>query len=182
MANFATTYLTVSSCQNYILYSQFRNCQLLNTKHSMLDRTKAPDFQVIKDHKLPKINTQKLKNGIHFHQLITKNQPVLGFQIAFEAGKCQENKVEEGTFMAKLLLEGTKNHTAKQIADKIAFYGASISVDSGNDFTIVSFYTLGKHLEKLLPVLKAALQGLTFPQSELDNLKNRSVQNLEIQE
>lgn len=148
----------------------------------MLDRTKAPDFQVIKDHKLPEINTQKLKNGINFHQLITKNQPVLGFQIAFEAGKCQENKVEEAAFMAKLLLEGTKNHTAKQIADKISFYGASINVDSGNDFTIVSFYTLGKHLEKLLPLLKEVLQEPTFPQSELDNLKNRSVQNLKIQE
>lgn len=148
----------------------------------MLDRTKAPDFQVIKSHKLPEINTQKLKNGIHFHQLITKNQPVLGFQLAFEAGKCQENKVDEASFMASLLLEGTKNHTGKQIADKISFYGASINVDSGNDFTIVSFYTLGKHLEHLLPLLKEILQEPTFPQSELDNLKNRSVQNLKIQE
>ena len=148
----------------------------------MLDRTKAPDFQVIKSHKLPKIDTQKLKNGIHFHQLITKNQPVLGLQLAFEAGKCQENKVDEASFMASLLLEGTKNYTGKQIADKISFYGASINIDSGNDFTIVSFYTLGKHLEHLLPLLKEILQEPTFPQSELDNLKNRSVQNLKIQQ
>ncbi len=148
----------------------------------MLDRTKAPDFQLIKSHKLPEINTQKLKNGISFHQLITKNQPVLGFQLAFEAGRCQENKVGEASFMSKLLLEGTATHTGKQIADKISFYGASINVDSGNDFTIVSFYTLGKHLEHLLPLLKEILQTPTFPQSELDNLKNRSVQNLKIQE
>ncbi|AFM05681.1 putative Zn-dependent peptidase [Bernardetia litoralis DSM 6794] len=148
----------------------------------MLDRTKAPDFQIIKAHKLPEINTQKLKNGISFHQLITKNQPVLGFQIVFEAGRCQENKTGEAAFMAKILLEGTHNHTGKQIADKISFYGASINVDSGNDFTIVSFYTLGKHLEELLPLLKEILQEPTFPQSELDNLKNRSVQNLKIQE
>ncbi len=148
----------------------------------MLDRTKAPDFQVIKSHKLPEINTEKLKNGIHFHQLITKNQPVLGFQLVFEAGKCQENKVDEASFMASLLLEGTKTHTGKQIADKISFYGASINVDSGNDFTIVSFYTLEKHLEHLLPLLKEILQEPTFSQSELDNLKNRSVQNLKIQQ
>ena len=148
----------------------------------MLDRTKAPDFQLIKSHKLPEINTQKLKNGISFHQLITKNQPVLGFQLAFEAGRCQENKVGEASFMSKLLLEGTATHTGKQIADKISFYGASINIDSGNDFTIVSFYTLGKHLEHLLPLLKEILQEPTFPQSEVDNLKNRSVQNLKIQE
>jgi predicted Zn-dependent peptidase len=147
----------------------------------MLDRTKAPDFQVIKAHKLPKINTQKLKNSVSFHQLITKNQPILGFQIAFEAGRCQENKLGEASFMAQQLLEGTHTHTGKQIADKISFYGASINIDSGNDFTIVSFYTLGKHLENLLPLLKEILQEPTFPQSELDNLKNRSVQNLKIQ-
>ncbi|WP_375561433.1 M16 family metallopeptidase [Bernardetia sp. OM2101] len=148
----------------------------------MLDRTKSPDFQLIKSHQLPKINTKKLKNGISFHQLITKNQPVLGFQIAFEAGRCQENKTGEASFMAKMLLEGTQTNTGKQIADKISFYGASIQVDSGNDFTIVSFYTLEKHLEHLLPLLKEILQEPTFPQSEIDNLKNRSVQNLKIQE
>ncbi|WP_338767680.1 pitrilysin family protein [Bernardetia sp. ABR2-2B] len=148
----------------------------------MLDRTKAPDFQLIKSHKLPEINTQKLRNSISFHQLNTKNQPVLGFQIAFEAGRCQENKTGEASFMAKMLLEGTTTHTGKQIADKISFYGASINIDSGNDFTIVSFYTLEKHLESLLPLLKEILQEPTFPQSELDNLKNRSVQNLKIQE
>jgi predicted Zn-dependent peptidase len=148
----------------------------------MLDRTKSPDFQIIKSHQLPEINTQKLKNGISFHQLITKNQPVLGFQLAFEAGRCQENKLGEASFMAQLLLEGTHNHTGKQIADKISFYGASINIDSGNDFTIVSFYTLGKHLEHLLPLLKEILQEPTFPQSELDNLKNRSIQNLKIQQ
>lgn len=151
-------------------------------KNSMLDRTKAPDFQLIKSHRLPEINTKQLKNGITFHQLITKNQPILGFQIAFEAARCQENKTGEASFMAKMLLEGTKNNTGKQIADKISFYGASINIDSGNDFTIVSFYTLGKHLENLLPLLKEVLQEPTFPQSELDNLKNRSVQNLKIQE
>jgi predicted Zn-dependent peptidase len=148
----------------------------------MLDRTKAPDFQLIKSHKLPEINTQKLKNGISFHQLITKNQPILGFQIAFEAGRCQENKLGVASFTAKMLLEGTHTHTGKQIADKISFYGASLNIDSGNDFTIVSFYTLGKHLGHLLPLLKDILQEPTFPQSELDNLKNRSVQNLKIQE
>ena len=148
----------------------------------MLDRTKAPDFQLIKSHKLPEINTQKLKNGISFHQLITKNQPVLGFQIAFEAGKNQENKIDQATFTAKMLLEGTTAHTGKQIADKISFYGASINIDTSNDFTIVSFYTLGKHLKHLLPLLKEILQEPTFPQSELDNLKNRSVQSLKIQE
>ncbi|WP_338790748.1 pitrilysin family protein [Bernardetia sp. MNP-M8] len=148
----------------------------------MLDRKIAPDFQLIKAHKLPKINTQKLKNGVSFHQLITKNQPVLGFQIAFEAGRCEENKVGIASFMAKMLLEGTHHHTGKQIADKISFYGASINIDSGNDFTIVSFYTLEKHLEQLLPLLKEILQEPNFPQSELDNLKNRSIQNLKIQE
>ncbi len=151
-------------------------------KNSMLDRKTAPNFQLITEHKLPEIDTKELKNGISFHQLITKNQPVLGLQIAFETGRCQENKTGEASFMAKMLLEGTTTHTGKQIADKISFYGASINIDSGNDFTIVSFYTLGKHLEHLLPLLKEILQEPTFPQSELDNLKNRSVQNLKIQE
>ncbi len=148
----------------------------------MLDRKTAPDFQLIKSHKLPEINTQNLKNDILFHQLITKNQPVLGLQIVFEAGKCQEKKIGEASFMAKMLLEGTTTKTGKQIADTISFYGASINIDSGHDFTIVSFYMLGKHLEHLLPLLKEVLQEPTFPQSELDNLKNRSVQNLKIQE
>lgn len=147
----------------------------------MLDRTKVPEFQLITSHQLPEIYTQKLKNDIFLHQLTTKNQPVLGFQLAYEAGKSQENKFEEASFMGQLLLEGTKTHTGKQIADKISFYGASINIDSGNDFTIVSLYTLEKHLEHLLPLLKEILQAPTFPQSELDNLKNRSIQNLKIQ-
>ncbi|WP_291721005.1 M16 family metallopeptidase [Bernardetia sp.] len=148
----------------------------------MLDRKTAPKFQVIEAHQLPEITTKKLKNNISLHQLTTKNQPVLGFQMAYEAGKCQESKTGQASIMGKMFLEGSKTKTGKQIADTISFHGASINIDSGNDFTIVSFYTLGKHLESLLPLLKEVLQSPTFPQAELDNLKNRSVQNLKVQQ
>lgn len=80
-----------------------------------------------------------------------------------------------------MLLEGTVHHSAKQIADIIAFYGASIECTQGFDRSNLTLYCLSKHLKELLPLVQEILTEPTFPQEELQLLKNRTAQNISIE-
>lgn len=81
----------------------------------------------------------------------------------------------------KMLFEGTVNHTAKQIAEKVAFYGATFDNNQGYDRTEFTLYCLSKYMPELLPLVLDVLQNPIFPESEFNLLKKRNQQNLKVQ-
>jgi predicted Zn-dependent peptidase len=80
-----------------------------------------------------------------------------------------------------MLLEGTVQHSAKQIADIIAFYGASLECNQGFDRASLTLYCLSHHFQNLLPFIHEVLTTSTFPDAELDLLKKRTIQNISIE-
>src|SRR5690606_1931300 len=75
---------------------------------------------------------------------------------------------------------GTIHHTANEINEALEFYGASLHVNAGNDFAVVSLYTLTKHLPVLLPTVYEVLAEAVFPQEELEIFQRNSIQKLSV--
>ncbi|GEO03830.1 zinc protease [Adhaeribacter aerolatus] len=147
----------------------------------MLDRTIAPAIQKISSIQLPDAEITALPNGARLHCLYNFNQPVLKLEIVFKAGKWYEPAPGISYFTSKLLLEGTRNYSAKQIADMIAYYGASLECNQGFDRATLTLYCLAKHLVNLLPLLKEVITQPTFPENEFILLKKRTLQNIGIE-
>jgi len=147
----------------------------------MLDRTVAPAIQKISSIQLPDAEVTALPNGARLHCLYNFNQPVLKLEIVFKAGKWFEPAPGLSYLTAKLLLEGTRNYTAKQIADMVAYYGASLECNQGFDRASLTLYCLSKHLLMLLPLLKDIITEPTFPEHEFTLLKKRTAQNIAIE-
>jgi predicted Zn-dependent peptidase len=147
----------------------------------MLDRSKAPEIHEIEAVTLQIAEVTHLSNGATLHLIKSETQPVIRLDFVFKAGKWYEPSAGVSDMAGKMLFEGTLNHTAKQIADKVAFYGASFENNQGYDRTEFTLYCLSKYVPELLPLVLDVLQNPTFPEEEFNLLKKRNQQNLKVQ-
>ena len=147
----------------------------------MLDRTVAPPVQPLARVALPPAEVVGLPGGARLHVLANDAQPVVRLQVVFRAGKVAEPRPGLATLTARMLLEGTATRTARQIADEVAFYGASLDCDAGFDRTTLTLYCLRRHLPTLLPLVTDVLASPAFPAPELAQLKTRTVQTVRVE-
>lgn len=147
----------------------------------MLDRQVAPPVQPLASVTLPAADVFSLANGARLHVIHNDAQPVVRLQLVFPAGKWHESASGTSLLTARMLLEGTATRTARQIADEVAFYGASLECEQGFDQSTLTLYCLSRHLEKLLPLVLDVATAPSFPDTELAQLKARTIQNVHIE-
>lgn len=147
----------------------------------MLDRTVAPPIQPLARVPLPAAAVFSLPSGARLHVLANAAQPVVRLQAVFRAGKLAEPRPGLAILTARMLLEGTTTRTARQIADEVAFYGASLECDAGFDRATLTLYCLTRHLAALFPLVMDVLTHPAFPATELALLKTRTIQNVRVE-
>lgn len=146
----------------------------------VLDRKTQPKVHdaIEFDFKLPPINAGKLDNGLPFYWLRAGVQEVVEIDWVFPAGVWHEDKQGLASATAALLKNGTSKRTAQEINESLEYYGATFKARTGNDYVVVSLFTLTKHLPDLLPIVFEILTEAIFPQEEIDIFKQNSVQRL----
>ncbi|WP_162910685.1 M16 family metallopeptidase [Hymenobacter oligotrophus] len=147
----------------------------------MLNRQLAPPTRPIGRVALPTATVTQLPNGARLHILPHDAQPVVRLQVVLPAGRWYDPLPGVSLLTARTLLDGTRTRTARQIADEIAFYGASLECDQGFDRATLTLYCLSRHLEKLLPLVHDVLLNASFPDKEIEQLKTRTVQNIRVE-
>ena len=146
----------------------------------MLDRTISPDFQTIKAINFPPVKSLKLSNGIPLYVINVGEQPVIKFEFSFEAGNWQETQNGVSLFTAKMIMEGTSQHSSTQISEYFDRFGSFTESGHGLDRANFIIYGLKKHLPSLLPMVQELLQDSVFPVKELDSLKNIQLNSLRV--
>jgi zinc protease len=146
----------------------------------LFDRTKAPVFQTIDTVDLPAVQSLVLDNGVPLHVVSVRQQPVVSLELVFEAGAWQEQTPGTAQFAIKMLAEGTTGRTSAQISDSFDRYGAFLELSSGPDRAGLVVYSLTKHLPAILPLVLELLSEPTFPEKELADLRNISLQSLKV--
>ncbi|WP_347159637.1 M16 family metallopeptidase [Pontibacter chitinilyticus] len=147
----------------------------------MLNRTQAPETYKIDAITLQVAEVHHLENGARMHVIKSETQPVVRLDFVFKAGKWFESRDGVSDLAAKMLLEGTLNRTARQIAESVAYFGASFESNHGYDRTEFTLYCLEKYAKQLVPLVLDVLQNPSFPQEEFTLLKQRSIQNVKLQ-
>ncbi|UYZ57746.1 M16 family metallopeptidase [Hymenobacter latericus] len=147
----------------------------------MLNRQLAPPTRPIGRVDLPKATVTQLPNGARLHVLPHNAQPVVRLQVVLPAGRWYDPTPGVSLLTARTLLDGTHSRTARQIADEVAFYGASLECEQGFDRATLTLYCLSRHLEKLLPLVQDVLINASFPDSDVEQLKLRTIQNIRVE-
>lgn len=146
----------------------------------MIDRTISPPIKRIEKLHLPKPRKIKLSNGIPVHIIDMGTQDVLKMQLVFNAGRPFEKKNLTAKATARLIKEGTTKYSSAEIAEKIDFYGATLSTPTNLDNSNLVFYCLSKHFKTLLPFVTQLLLDPIFPQEELATYLENSKRRLKV--
>lgn len=145
-----------------------------------LDRTQSPAFQAIQEIRLPVVQTHRLDNGAPLYMIAVAHQPVLRLECVFDAGSWYEQVPGTAFFAMKMLSEGTPQRSSAEISEYIDRYGAFLELNSGPDRASVVIYCLTKFLPDVLPLLRELITEPTFPEKELEDLRNITLQNLRV--
>jgi zinc protease len=121
----------------------------------------APDSQVLGVR-------EKSANGLVWLFSRQAELPLVTLQLLLKAGTLEEPQGKAGlaNLTASLLLSGTKNRTAAQIAEQVDFLGARLSAAGGDDFATVSLTVLKKDLAPALDLFQDVLLHPTFAAAE----------------
>ena len=146
----------------------------------MLDRTLIPESKQVNDINFIAPQKQQLDNGIKVFTINAGKQELVRIELVFENVNWQESKPLQAIAVSHLINNGTTTLTAREIADKVDYYGAFLQTDYGADQSSIKIYTLNKHLGSVLPILWSVLNESIFPQQELDIFKQNQQQSLKV--
>ncbi|MDZ4744599.1 MAG: pitrilysin family protein [bacterium] len=121
-----------------------------------------------------------LSNGLHVFVVENHEQPTLTFSLINRSGDVSDPANKEGTaaMMGDMLSKGTKEHTAKQIAESLDGVGASIGVNVAGEALTISGSSLKKHAKLLFGLLGEMVRTPTFPEDEMAKIQKQFVANV----
>jgi zinc protease len=146
----------------------------------MLNRTLAPASKQVNDINFIAPTKQQLTNGIPVFTVNVGQQELVRIEFIFENVNYNQNKPLQAVTVNSLINNGTKTLSAKEIAEKVDYYGAFLQTEYGADQTTITLFSLNKHLPAVLPIVKSILNESVFPQQELDIFIQNQKQKLQV--
>jgi predicted Zn-dependent peptidase len=111
--------------------------------------------------------------------------PTFAMQMVVLSGGLSDKNDYRGLaqFTAALLREGTTTRASKDIAEQVDALGATLNANSGlsSITTNISATGLVENLDQTLAIFSDVVRNPTFPQSEVDKYKARTLQALQFQ-
>jgi predicted Zn-dependent peptidase len=128
------------------------------------------------------INRRKLSNGI---TVVLETMPYLrsaAFGIWVKVGSSNENEKNNGIshIIEHMLFKGTKNRTARQIADDMARIGGDINAYTSKECTSFYAVTLDEHLPIAIEILGDMLNYSLFDEKALEKEKGVIIEEIDM--
>lgn len=146
----------------------------------MLNRTLAPESKLVDEITFIEPLKQVLDNGIPVFTINAGKQELVRIEFIFENVNWNASRPLDAVAVNHLINNGTSTLSAKEIADRVDYYGAFLQTEYGADQTCIKLYTLNKHLSSVLPILRSILNDSIFPEQELAIFIQNQKQSLQV--
>jgi predicted Zn-dependent peptidase len=146
-----------------------------------MNRSIAPDILLPKHLSFGNVSKEVLDNDFPIYILNGTSQDIFQLSIVFRAGRFFESKRMLAGLCANMILKGTKNKSAYEIAESFDFYGAAISFKANMYTAELSMFCLTSALPQLLPLLIEVLEEASFPEEEFKKAKIKTKKKLAVQ-
>ncbi len=140
----------------------------------------APAFRQVEKIELIEAESRLLDNGLQCFIVNGGEQDLLRIEFIFSNINWDVLKPLQAFATNSLLNDGTSALSGAEIADRIDFCGAFLQTEYSLDHVAVTLFTLHKHLDATLPIVKAILTDSIFPQRELETFILNQKQKLSV--
>ncbi len=137
------------------------------------DRSAAPKPAPIAPFKPPAVAHRTLSNGLPVWIVELHKVPVVQVNLVVKAGSGADPQGQFGvaSLTAQMLDEGAGTRGALEIADAIDYLGASLSTSSSFDSSSIELHVPVARLREALPILADVALRPTFPEKELQRVR-----------
>jgi predicted Zn-dependent peptidase len=144
------------------------------------DRTKPPAPGPAPRLTLPPVQKRALSNGLAVWLVESHEVPLVQVSLVVQAGAGDDpaGKFGVASLTAAMLDEGAGSRPALEVADEIEFLGATLVTSSSFDASAIRLNVPVARLSAALPVMADVALRPTFPQAELDRLRQERLTSL----
>lgn len=105
---------------------------------------KQPPLITPREVDVPRAQRHTLPNGASLYAIPADDFEVLRFTFVFRAGSSMQHTPFAASATANMLSEGSRDMTARQIAERLDFHGSYFEVNVDRDYVYISFSSLSK--------------------------------------
>jgi zinc protease len=137
------------------------------------DRSSPPALGPTPKLTLPPIQKKALSNGLPVWLVELHEVPLVQVNLLVQAGSAEDpsGKFGVASFTAAMLDEGAGTRSALEIADAVDFLGAVLSTGSSFDASAIRLNVPVARLADALPIMADVALRPTFPQQDLDRIR-----------
>jgi len=146
-------------------------------------RKSAPEPLAPAAFHVPGSFSTSLDSGLKLVVFEDKRLPLVSYRLAFLSGDANDPLDHFGvtSALAAMISEGTETYSSRELAEKIERLGASISVSSSDDFTILAASALSIYDDDILDLIQEMVLRPSFPEDELDLYRRNTIEHLKFQ-
>jgi predicted Zn-dependent peptidase len=135
------------------------------------------------DFNLPVKNTEILGNGMKANYVQYGIVPKVTVNLIIKTGNMHEaaNQVWLSDLTGNLMREGTTSMNFAAISKKVASMGGELNINVGVSQTTISSSVLSEFAGNLIEIMSELVMHPSFPESEIDRLKNDLKRQLAVQ-
>ena len=145
-----------------------------------VDRTATPGAAATPSFAPPVPSRTRLDSGLDVVTVHRPGIPTVAVGLALDAGAVTDPRDLPGAahMVASMLPEGTRQRSSRDIADEMEFLGSHLIADASREITIVNFEALAMHAETALEIAADVVRSPTFPDHELERVRNEELTDL----
>jgi predicted Zn-dependent peptidase len=128
------------------------------------------------------IESRHVADRVPLYMVTGGNEPVFRLELMFRAGKFYETERHAASATAAILTEGTDTMSARDLAESLEYYGATVRSYSTPDTISVSVHAMTKFGPQVLEVLREVLLNPAFTEDELQQYQKKKVQRSRMSE
>ncbi|NKB33014.1 MAG: insulinase family protein [Pseudomonadales bacterium] len=146
-----------------------------------VDRSRLPEIDTPPDVSFPEIQRAQLSNGLNIVLTERSAIPTVGIQLMVNAGYAADQLAAPGTasLTMNMLDEGTTSLSSLEISEELEMLGAVLNTGSNLDTSSITLNALTENLEPSLALFADVILNPSFPQAELDRLKQQQLARIQ---
>jgi zinc protease len=128
----------------------------------------------------PAFEEQELENGLRLVTCSLPKLPLITLLVVLETGSAADPPGKEGLarLTAKALVEGSRSRTGVELSQTLENIGTSLDAGADWDSSVLKITFLSEHLDQVLPLVWETLLEPTFPEREMQRLKDERIADL----
>lgn len=132
--------------------------------------------------RIPPYEIRTLPNGLRVVVVSQHEQPAVSLRLLVRAGSAQDpgDKPGVAAMVGALLDQGTATRTSAQISDTIDYVGGALGTGAGTDLSYVNVLVLKDSFDLALDLLSEVVQAPSFPQGELDRVREQALSAMSV--